>query len=238
MSIPMVALGSGAAVIACGDVPTGGVAALTAEGWFRVLAISAANRPLLSKYGTGHEWALYITRDGRVYFVVWSASGTNAAYSAVGALRYNRLTHLAGCYDGSHCKVFVNGEDVTATSRLVGGAVADTAEVVRIGGYIGDVGYGFIGRVGWQRISDVCRYPAAPAGPELPPAVDGNTLALWQVDEGAGSTLDNAEGTAAYDGTITAGTWVVSQTNEKSRAQPVLAAGFGRRLALGARWGT
>ncbi len=238
MTVPMVALGSGAAVVACGDVPTGGVAALTVEGWFRVLAISTANRPLLSKYAAGHEWALYITRDGRVYFVVWSASGTNTAYSAVGALRYNRLTHLAGCYDGSYCKVFVNGVDVTATSRLAGGVVADTAEVVRIGGYIGEVGYGFIGRVGWQRISDVCRYPGSPPGPELPPTVDGNTLAQWNVSEGSGSTLDNAEGTADYDGVITAGAWVTSQTSEKRRSQPVLAAGFGRRLALGARVGT
>lgn len=238
MTVSVIQPQSGAVSVACGDVPTGGKNALTAEGWFRVLEISAANRPLLSKYGgTGHEWALYVSKDGRAYFAVFTGDGVNVAHSAAGVIRYNRWTHVAGCYDGTHCKVFVDGVDVTQTSRIAGGTVSDTAQAVRIGGFIGEEGVGFVGRLGWARVSDVCRYPGNINGVDQAPAVDGNTLAQWAMLEGSGSTVDNAEGTAAYDGVISGGTWGTSVTSDKQRSQPVMAARFGLAVPAGVRMG-
>jgi hypothetical protein len=46
-----------------------------------------------------------------------------------------------------------------------------------------------------------------------PPDVDAYTLALWLLDEGTGTNLDNAEGTAGRDGTLVNGAWA---TNPKS----------------------
>jgi hypothetical protein len=230
--------------VACGDVPTGGKNALTAEGWFRVLAISLANRPLLSKYGPdGHEWALYASRDGRAYFAVFTASGVNVAHSAAGVLRYNRWTHVAGCYDGEECRVFVDGADVTQTSRIAGGAVSNTAQVARLGGFIAEEGIGFVGRLGWARVSDVCRYPGNINGVDQAPTVDGNTLAQWNMAEGSGGTVDNAQGTAAYDGVITgpaesvSAAWGTSVTSDKYRSQAAVGGMFGRLWPAGVMMG-
>lgn len=242
--ISVVQLASGAAAVACGDVPTGGLAALTVEGWFRVFAISSANRPLLGKYGPdGHEWVLYVSKDGRAYCVVFNGTGANVAHSAIGVIGYNRWTHVAGCYDGSHIRIFVDGGDVTQVSRLAGGTVTNTVQAVRLGGFIGEAGSGFTGRLGWARVSDVCRYPGAPTplalrGVDQAPVVDANTLAQWNMAEGSGTTVDNAQGNAAYDGVISGGVWAPSVTSDKVRALPIRAARFGGRgLALGAAMG-
>lgn len=230
--IGMLAFASGAAVVTCGDLPTGGLSALTVEGWFRIAAISSGNRPLVMKYGaSGHEWAVYVTKDGRVYFVVYDASGVNAGYSELGAVARGTLTHVAGCYDGSHVKTWVSGADVTFASRLSGGVVADTAQAAQIGGYIQDGAIGFVGRAGWVRVSDVCRYPGPLTGPDVPPAVDEHTLGQWHMSDGSGATVDNAEGTAAYDGAISGAEWVSAVTSAKVRARPVQVAWFGRSLA-------
>lgn len=234
MTVPVVVLGSGLAMVACGDVPTGGLEAITAEGWYRILAISAANRPLVSKYGNGgHEWALYATWDGRAYFAVFSVGGINVAYSAVETLRHNQWTHVAGCYDGVHCKIWIDGSDATAGSRVAGGVVAATAEPVRIGGYISDAAVGFVGRIGWQRLSDSCRYSGPLTGPDAPPPVDSHTIAQWNVTESSGSVVDNAEGTAGYDGQITSGVWATAVANNKDRALPVVSGQFGRAFPIG-----
>lgn len=232
MSIGALTLPSGAAAVTCGDVPTGGLATICVEGHFRILAISAANRPLTMKYGgTGHEWALYVTRDGRVYFVAFDAAGVNAAYSLPAAVNYSRWAHVAGCYSGSSCRVFVDGVDVTFASRISGGVVADTAQAAQLGGYIGQTSVGFVGRLGWCRVSDVCRYPGVPAGLASPPAVDAHTLAQWNMAEGAGATVDNAEGTAAYDGSISGATWSTTDGSNRARSQPIIGGGaFGGRI--------
>lgn len=47
-------------------------------------------------------------------------------------------------------------------------------------------------------------------------SVDGNTLALWHMDETAGTTLDNAEGDASWDISLTNAT--VNQTGQFSKA--------------------
>lgn len=228
MSVSVLAFSSGSAVVACGDVPTGGLSTLCAEGWFRVAALSAVNRPLMMKYGAGgHEWGLYVARDGRAYFVVFDAGGVNVAYSLPGVIGYTRWVHVAGCYDGTACQVLVNGVDVTFASRISGDVVADTGQGVTLGGYIGQASAGFIGRIGWCRVSNACRYPGIPAGPDVPPAVDGQTVAQWNVAEGAGATVDNAEGTAAYDGAITAATWATAVASDKARALPAGVGEFG-----------
>ena len=236
ISIPALNFGSGADVVALGDVQTGGLATICAEGWFRVAAISQANRPLLMKYGaTGHEWALYVTRDGRVYFTVFVAGGVNVACTVSGAIHRQPWTHVAGCYDGSHCQVFIGGADATATSRVRGGAtLTSTGQAAQIGGYIGQVSVGFIGRAGWCRLSDACRYPAAVLMPDQYPTADGNTLGLWYADEQAGSVTVNQAGSAAYDGVISGATWTMSVVRDKRLAGAAVTGRLAGRSMAGA----
>jgi hypothetical protein len=62
-------------------------------------------------------------------------------------------------------------------------------------------------RLAWVRISDAVRY-SAPFTPLRTPAFpDANTLAQWDFIEGIGTSLNNRESTADYDGTISGATW-------------------------------
>lgn len=197
---------SGDAYVSAGDAPTGGLTALTVEAWARVDARAGGNQPVVWKRGgDGQEWALYVTLDGRVYFQVYHAGGMSVAHSPANALPVGTWRHLAGCFDGSSISVWVDGANKTQYALATDAAVANTGQAVRIGG---NLGAGFVGRVGWCRISDVVRY-AAPFSvrPVSYPTVDAHTLAQWNVSEGSGSTLENAEGTSDYDGSIVGAKW-------------------------------
>ena len=231
-TVPVLVFASASDVVSCGDAPTGGLSALTVEGWFRVLTIAGGNRPLLAKYGAGgHEWALYVTSDGRVYFAVYHASEVSVGYTAAGVVTHGPWVHVAGCYDagGGHVKVWIDGVDRTQSSRPAAGAlaVADTPQALQIGGVLGDAAWPFVGRAGWQRVSNVCRYPGTLRMPDGYPAVDGQTLGQWNLSEGAGSAVDNAEGTAAYDGAISGAVWGVSVVDDKRLARPVVVRPYG-----------
>lgn len=197
----------------CGDVPTGGLTALTVETWVRADVIRDGNRPLVAKWAAGAaEWALYLTRDGRVYLALQDAAGgVSAGYSGPGALAAGQWRHVAGVYDGTGqaVRVYVHGADVTEEADASGLAVANTAQAVQIGGYLVDEDYGFIGALGWGRVSNSVRYAGSYVIPWNPATVDGATLAQWSMAEGSGSTLDNAQGNPAYDGTIYGATWGV-----------------------------
>lgn len=208
---PVVELADGTQSIMLGDVPTGGLTAITIEGWMRVDVVRDVNRPLLIKYGAGaRDWALYVTLDGRLYAVFFDVAGGNAVgYAAAGTVVAGAWGHYAGCYDAvdGHVKVWHNGADVTEVSRPTGNAVADTARAAQIGGYIGQVSAGFGGAVGWCRVSAGCRYPGTVTPGYRYPAIDALTVAQWNLAEGRGTTADNAQGNPAYDGTIVGGTW-------------------------------
>ena len=68
------------------------------------------------------------------------------------------------------------------------------------------------GSIGWFRVSDNDRYDGATptnfTAPERTavPDVDGNTVGLWAVDEGAGTTVADSSGNS-NNGTLSNGTW-------------------------------
>jgi hypothetical protein len=189
--------------VECGDADTGGLVALSVECWCRPDVVGTGNRPLVSKYDVGNdsdgnEWALYVTRDGRVYFVAWDVSGgVSAGWTAVGALGERAWRHVRGCYDAvaARVRVFLDGVDVTEDWDATGNAVQDTAQPVRLGGHLADAEIGFVGAMGPVRICSVCR-SAYSVIPVTYPPVDGQTVGQWNL---AGN-LVNAKGDAALDG--------------------------------------
>lgn len=212
---------SGTAVVNCGNLPTGDLTALTVEGWWRVGAFSLVNRPLLLQYGTsGKAWGLLTTRDRRLYFVVWASGGVSVAHSASQVVRYTRWTHLAGTYNGAAIRVWLDGQEVTAVSRLSGGLVANVAQDMTIGGYISAASTGFVGGCSWCRVSDSIRLPGAVPGPDCPPSVDSHTVGQWHMSEGSGAVAANATGVSAYDGVISDAQWVTSEAGDRRRARP------------------
>lgn len=197
----------------CGDAPTGGLVALGVECWCRPDAIGTGNRPLVAKYSasapTRREWALYLTLDGRLYFVVWDVSGgVSAGYSAAGAVTTGAWRHVRGCYDAvaDRVRVFIDGVERTAGQQATGNAVRNTVQAVTIGGSLADPAIGFVGCIGPVRISSVCR-SAYSVIPVRYPAVDANTVAQWNMAEGRGTGIDNVQGEAAWDGLIVGATW-------------------------------
>ncbi len=217
-------------VVECGDVGTGGRAALTVECWVRCDVIGEGNRPILSKWSPdGQEWALYVSRDGRLYCAVNDVSGAVAVgYSGPGVIPPGAWRHVAACFDAigtAHgaptVRVLVHGADVTALGEAFGNVSGDMGETVRLGGYLADDQLGFVGRIGWARLSSAVRYPHSTyVVPWLPPQVDGATLAQWNVTEGQGLTADNCVGNPAFDGLIDGATWVWGPKVGKRQVEP------------------
>lgn len=197
------AFASGADYVNCGDIATGGKLELTVEAVARVDAVGLNNRPLLAKYAAGAaEWSLHVTADGRLYFVVYDLNGGNStAWSAAGAAPAGKWRHFAGCLDavGGAMQVFVDGVDVTEGALVTGNAAANTATPVRLGGVLGDLAAGFVGRLAWAAVWEIVRYRQDFVPSYVAPQAYWPTVALWGLTEGAGADVAG--------GTITGAQW-------------------------------
>lgn len=100
---------------------------------------------------------------------------------------------LAGTYDGTKLRLFVNGELVGSFNTT--GAIATSTKPLYIGSVEGqgDVFNGYVDEV---RVSNIVRYPATYALPSTAFSPDANTLGLWHLDEGTGTTAADASGNA------------------------------------------
>jgi len=168
-------------------------------------------------------------------------------------------------YDGSWHHVAATFDIVTKTARVWWDGIALTPNITNDAGsgiYSTDVaiafdlagpsGAPFIGDIGWVRISSVQRYNDAFIPPPRGqfPGIDAGTVAQWNMQEGAGTSIDNAQGNAAGDLTIAGGiTWGVDYpldwyhhgpgslrtTRERSRFgwNSVIVSTRGRQLAEG-----
>lgn len=204
---------SGADSVTFGAAPTGNRPGLTVETWVRLARPGDGNLPIVwqsASAGGAYRWALYVTYDGRLYLVAWDAGGAVlVAYSAPDALRAGLWQHVAGVYDAVNgwMTVWVDGRDVTEAGDAPGQATQGAPGAVQLGGYLQDPELGFGGEIGWGRISASARHSVRfhPSPAVLP--VDGAVLLQWNLAEGAGVVVDNAQGDAALDGTITGATW-------------------------------
>jgi hypothetical protein len=107
-------------------------------------------------------------------------------------------------------RIWVDGKEITYGAPQVAGVgaiISDAAENLIFGkAYVGVTSP--LSTWGWWRVSNIVRYVANFVPSRTPPALpDANTIAQWNMTEGTGAAVDNAEGTAARDGTITAGVW-------------------------------
>lgn len=191
--------------VSCGNVPTSGLVALTVEGWFYLDDVTPTQGLVSKDGGTAQDWALYTLNSGQIGFRVKNATGTAQTAIFTTGVSEKVWFHAAGVYDGSTVKVYVNGT-AGGVAPAQTGNVATSTQVVEMGRYSG-AGY-LNGRIGWARISNTARYTANFNVMRLPAKKDANTKAQWNFTEGSGTTLDNIEGTATYDGSVTGATWL------------------------------
>lgn len=172
------------------------------------ITLEARAKPVASTKGTAiagknfYELSMYPVSGGVEFtFEVKIGSVWREARST--AYPLGAWYALAGTYDGTKLRLFVNGELVGSFNTT--GAIATSTKPLYIGSVEGqgDVFNGYVDEV---RVSNIVRYPATYALPSTAFSPDANTLGLWHLDEGTGTTAADASGNA--NGSLVGGpTW-------------------------------
>lgn len=194
-------------------------AAFTAETWTAWHSPNPTKQWLFDKSANSSVgWMLYLgsTEGPRGLILCATAWGRSAA--GLEEMRYSgEWYHVAMTWDDAsynYPRLWINGTEVTYQSTInrSGAVISDAAATLAIGDQLSNpVASSLDGWLGWARISNIVRYTTTftPDARNSPPAVDANTIAQWNMDEGTGTTLDNEEGTATRDGTASNTTWRV-----------------------------
>jgi Concanavalin A-like lectin/glucanases superfamily/Domain of unknown function (DUF1929)/Bacterial Ig domain len=193
---------------------------MTLEAWVRPAANTGWRTVLMKERPGGMSYDLYgFDNSGRPPAVYGNYGGTDVSASGGTALALNTWTHLAGSYDGTTMRLYVNGVQVATKART--GALTSSTSALRIGGN-SPWGEYFAGLIDDVRVYNRALTPAeitadmntavAPAGPDTTaPTVTGvgttgmsptGTTVVWTTNEVADSQVEYGP-TTAY-GTSTA----------------------------------
>ncbi len=121
-------------------------AAMTASAWVRASSLYNRWSPIITKWDAipidQRSFAFGIDPSGRAYFGL-TRDGTDAgsvSATSGGAVPLDTWTHLAGTYDGSFVRLFVNG--VMVSEKPQTGMIFVGKDDLSIGGLVGGVGVG------------------------------------------------------------------------------------------------
>ena len=182
-------------------------AALTVEAWVRADTTDSwrvfASKGLWSFKGW-HVWVSGLAVGARV----WASTATYSVSTA--SMTLSQWAHVAMTYDNGgdrKHRLYVDGVLRSTSGAASGTIVSDAAQSMTIGK--SNETSSFNGAIGWMRLSNSIRYSGSftPAARDAPPAVDGNTVEQWNLDEGVGLTAAAQVSSPTNDGTITAATW-------------------------------
>lgn len=183
----------------------------TVEAWVKYAVVGDNFGHIVAKgnYNTG--WVLM--RQGlndAATFKVNRATTDQNINSLSNTVRVGEWVHLAGTWDSSAetIKLFINGISVGTNNTGSGAVLDDSAETLFIGSSSNGISHS--GLIGWVRISNVVRYIGsfAPDVRKVPPAIDANTVAQWNMNAGTGSTVADNSGNG-HNGAITGAQWVI-----------------------------
>jgi len=200
-------------------------AELTVEAFIRSAAtytIGATLRCLLGQWGSTGAWSLglrHIAGSIGVTGIVRCATTSAYAHQGSTAIFDDKWHHVVMYFnDAGDRKPYLAQDGIWETSygeqrAGVDAVTTDATANITIGSR-DIVNAEYLGAIGWYRISNNDRYnhgsDFTPPDRTNPPATDANTLLLVPVNEGAGLTLDNAQGAADRDGTITNAKWITT----------------------------
>lgn len=202
------------------DLPTN---AFTAEMWVRADTWGESGSQLYYKRGSNVGWNLDMhSSSGLRANIDFDGTDANSSSGTDDFTPDGGWHHVALTYNNSgdrEAHLWIDGSEPSyAPIASSGSYVTTEADGIL---YIGNSEWNNLtvdGSIGWSRISNSVRYTTGftPQSRFSPPAVDGNTVAQWNMSEGSGTNVDNAEGTAARDGTLSNGTWNDGGTIESS----------------------
>ena len=89
-----------------------GMSSLTIEAWVKPTGLPNSQNTIVKKWGWGgteDAYCLRIDNDGRVVFTVHDGSQGESVWSNI-SIPLNQWTHIAGVWDGSTVKIYLNGE--------------------------------------------------------------------------------------------------------------------------------
>lgn len=174
----------------------------TIEAWF-IKEEAGKDGFLFNKWEFAAEDKLLGVMNGLIVGFTFPVG--NGFLAGATAVPVGKWTHAAFVFSAAGSTVFRDGvADGTSTAM---GSPGNSNAPARIGGIFRDGSQfapmrGFIADV---RISDIARYTATFVPPRKL-ATDANTKAHWKLDEGTGTTANDASGNA-NTGTITGATW-------------------------------
>jgi formylglycine-generating enzyme required for sulfatase activity/serine/threonine protein kinase len=171
---------------------------LTIESW--TIPRKSVSTALVA--GFAGQLAIRLERD-RWWFRLREAGGGVREVGSAEPVAWNRPVHLAGVWDGSEIRLFVNGEPQGSPLKCRPAAAENWMATLAASSSGSDA---YVGQFTQLRFSKSARYQDSFA----PPAEfshDVETLALYRFDEGAGTKLKDTSGNN-HHGKIEGAQWV------------------------------
>lgn len=134
-------------------------------------------------YGYAGAWFLWRFNDGRIGLLVGHAPDVGISAVSAGVVNVGQTAHVAGTFDGTTARVYINGQLDGQQSWTPGWTIAYNGYPIRIGAteHCGGYGYRFVGRIDevrlWSRVIDPSEFLLGEC------AVDGpGLIAHWALD--------------------------------------------------------
>jgi hypothetical protein len=214
----------------------------TLESWVCLSSLTGA-REIAFKwswpdagYPQERSFILGVT-DNHAKIAISTTGRSGDVYSLIGgsALTTNTWTHVAGVYDGSELKLFINGQQDGSLATPGPAFSGDTP--VYVGGAYYSTDYApFAGKMDELRISDEARYSAnfVPSTNEF--VSDAHTLLLMHCNEGQGLWTDNV-GINGDDGQLNGGvTWATDSPVQAPEPSSLVLFGIAAASLLAYAW--
>jgi hypothetical protein len=172
----------------------------TIEAWVQ-LNHHVEHAPIFRKVRGNEEDKTLSIEDGYVRVLFFRGSADYIDLTSKTRVPLGAWTHIAGVYDGSSIRIYVNGVR-TDTAAVDGVKVISNSDgEVFIGRVATMYEVTFDGVISDVRVSSIARYGTTTFTPPALHAVDSMTLGLWRIDEGTGTTVADI-GPANLDATI------------------------------------
>ena len=142
--------------ISIGDSPTLRPQRLTVEAWAKASRSPGPFKYIVSKGGDecwSATYGLYTSYNGGIAFYVWDGKKYWRSPSGSPALWDGRWHHVAGTYDGTAVRLYVDGNEVGTGTTYSGPVTYEQPELsAAIGAYRGSCNLTFVGDIDEVRI--------------------------------------------------------------------------------------